>query len=99
MGTCSTPAAEFQFDAFISYSHLDRDWVYSELLPVLRANGIRFIIDSQFDVGQRIDQNIANAITQSRHIIAVVSANWVKSEWSDFELGLGGVHDPASRRK
>ena len=87
------------YDAFISYSHLDRDWVYNALIPSLAAAGVRYLIDDDFKVGRTIDQNISEAIEHSRHTLAVVSPSWAASEWSQFELGLVGVADPAAAQR
>jgi hypothetical protein len=90
--------SELKYDAFVSYSHIDKDWVNGELLPPLRKNNIRVIVDDDFPWGRTIDENIANAIAQSRRTLVVLSKNWVDSDWSNFELALTGIKDPAARR-
>ena len=91
-------SAEYRYDVFISYSHVDSAWVRGELVPALDANQLRVIIDTEFDIGKPIDQNIAEAITKSRFTLVVLTRDWIESSWSSFELGLAGTQDPAARK-
>ena len=89
--------SEYRYDVFISYSHVDMVWVRGELLPALEAGQLRVVIDTEFDIGRTIDDNIASAISDSRFTVVVLTPDWVRSAWSSFELGLAGTKDPAAR--
>jgi hypothetical protein len=93
------PLSDYKYDVFISYSHADSIWVRDELLSTLEQGELRVIIDTEFDIGKKIDDNIANAIKDSRHTVVVLTRNWVDSAWSNFELALVGVRDPASHKE
>jgi TIR domain len=86
-----------QYDVFISYSHADAAWVRDELLPSLERAQLRVIIDTEFAIGRKIDDNIADAINNSCRTLVVLTPAWVDSDWTAFELALAGLRDPASR--
>ncbi len=88
------------YDAFISYSHFDRDWVWNWLLPRLESSKIRVCIDERdFDVGVASLVNIENAVKRSRKTLLVLTPNWIKSEWTNFESLLIQTSDPAGVRQ
>ena len=91
---------DFKYDAFISYSHKDEEWVVGILLPRLETTGIKACIDFRdFEAGIASLVNMENAVELSRHTIAVLTPNWIESEWADFEGLLTGTSDPSGRRK
>ena len=36
---------------------------------------------------------------QSKHVVLVITRNWLNSEWSLFEALMGGTNDPAGLQK
>jgi len=89
---------EFQYDAFISYSHKDSTWVRDTLLPRLEREGLRVCIDYRnFEVGVPSLVNMENAVERSRKTLLVLTPPWVASEWTDFEALLIQTRDPAGR--
>ncbi len=77
-------------DAFISYSHEDKDWVDRVLLPCLKGVGLRVFIDTrQIESGGDIQIEIAEALEASRRIILVMSPEYFKSRWTRFEWSIG----------
>jgi hypothetical protein len=92
--------AEYRYDAFISYSHGDREWASGWLLPRLEAASLRVCIDFRdFDVGVPRLVNMERAVDHSRHTLLVLTPAWVKSEWTEFEQLLTQATDPAARRR
>lgn len=90
---------EFQYDAFISYSHEDSAWVRDTLLPHLEGNGLRVCIDFRdFEPGVASLVNMENAVECSRKTLIVLTPDWVESEWAAFESLLIQTDDPAGRR-
>jgi TIR domain-containing protein len=88
------------YDAFISYSHRDRAWVDSHLLVPLDQAGLRIAIDYRdFEVGPFAQENMENCVDASRHVLLVMSPNWIESEWSSFEYLFASASDPAARRR
>jgi len=96
----SRPEDEFRYDAFISYSHQDGNWVRNVLLARLESEGLRVCIDTRdFEVGVPSLVNIENAVDQSRKTLLVLTPNWLASEWTAFESLLVHSEDPAGRRR
>ena len=90
----------YRYDVFISYSHVDRDWVWQELLPRLEQHGLRVCIDDRdFEIGTPSLINMERAVDSSRHTLAVLTPEWIQSEWTEFESLLVSVTDPAGRRQ
>jgi hypothetical protein len=89
----------YRYDAFIIYSHHDKEWVQGWLLPQLEAAGLRICIDFRdFEPGLPSLVNIENAVEHSRKTLIVLTPDWVKSEWTTFEGLLIQTGDPAGRR-
>jgi len=92
--------AEYTYDVFISYSHVDRAWVWDELLPRLEEAGLRVCIDDRdFEIGTPCLINMERAVDDSRHTLVVLTPAWVESQWTEFESLLTGTADPAGRRR
>jgi TIR domain len=89
-----------RYDAFISYSHVDREWVDNSLVPPLELAGLRIAIDHRdFAIGAYSQENMENYVDASRHVVIVLSPSWVKSEWSNFEFLMASADDPLARRR
>jgi hypothetical protein len=92
--------SDFTFDVFISYSHLDVDWVKSYLLPRLESAGLRACIDFRdFEIGTPSIVNMENAVQRSARTLLVLTPNWLQSEWSNFESLLIQTKDPVGTRR
>lgn len=90
----------FLYDAFISYSSKDKEWVRNILLPRLEQERLRICIDYRnFEIGVTILENIENAVKQSRRTLLVMTPNWVESEWGRFEQFLLQTQDPANTQR
>ena len=91
---------EYENDIFISYSHVDKDWVQSWLLPQLEKAGFKVYIDFRdFKIGMPSLVNMEHAVDHSRHTLLVLTPAWVESEWTEFESLLIQTSDPAGRRQ
>lgn len=91
---------EFLYDVFISHSSADREWVDAWLLPRLEAGGLRVCVDYRdFAAGAARLPSIERAITSSRRTIAVLTPDWLASEWNAFEDILVRSLDPAALRR
>ena len=89
----------YEYDAFVAYDNSDLDWVRNELYENLDKKdeepGVdgqpRFrlcIHDRDFMPGTTIEENILKAIESSRKKIVVLSRNFLRSKWCDFELHM-----------
>ncbi|KAK3084160.1 hypothetical protein FSP39_009235 [Pinctada imbricata] len=89
-----TESMEFQYDAFISYCHLDFDWVTGPLFHHL-SKELAFkvcIHEKDFIPGRPISEEILRCVDSSKKSIFVVTRNFLASEWSLFELDLARRH-------
>ena len=65
---------EYKYDAFISYSHKDQNWVRNSLLATLQNNGVKVIIDFRdFEPGAPSVKEMERAVKTSRKTIVVLS--------------------------
>lgn len=98
-GAMTPTPTDFSHDVFISYSHKDKPWVSSVLVKALRDHGLRVLVDEDdFEAGKASIENMTNAILQSRRTIAVLTPNWVGSEWTRFEGLVTAQEDPTGTR-
>ena len=72
---------------FICYSSNDKTWVRGTLLPKLKSFELQVCIDFEdFSPGHYIIENVAEAIYSSRKTVAVLSPNFINSDWCNKEL-------------
>lgn len=91
---------EFKYDVFISYSHKDEERADKTLRQYLDDTGLKVCIDYRdFEPGKMALLNMQDAAKQSKHIVLVLTRNWLNSEWSLFEGLMGGTEDPAGLKK
>ena len=84
----------FTFDLFISYSHVDKNFVDSELLPILDKYDICYFLDEkELEYGQRIDNELFYNITNSREMCVVMSDDSSQSKWVTTEQGAAWILD------
>jgi hypothetical protein len=77
------------YDVFISYSRCDVDWVTEELQPQLEAAGLKVLRDETgFEAGLALSLNVQAAVQNSRDMVAVITADWLKSRWTLKEMEL-----------
>ncbi|XP_063431675.1 toll-like receptor 13 [Mytilus trossulus] len=86
---CTCAQKCFEYDAFVIYCDSDRKWVHSELLKRLEEIDLKVCVHYRdFDVGESITDNITNYVGKSWKVIVVMSNNFTKSEWCQWELDL-----------
>lgn len=77
---------ETQYDVFISYASEDREYA-RQLAEGLRANGLRVWIDNdELRVGYDLNAVISFGLTNSRHILALLSGHSLTKVWPREEL-------------
>lgn len=81
---------EYIYDAFVCYSSSDINWVLNELLPeVEESEGFQLCLhDRDFKPGQFIVDNILESIQTSRRVILVLSPEFARSSWCNYEASL-----------
>ncbi|MBN3307963.1 TLR1 protein, partial [Amia calva] len=79
--------ATFHYHAFISYSQEDSAWVHSQLVTNLENEAFSLCIhERDFVPGDWIIDNIINSVECSYKTLFVLSQNFVRSEWCNYEL-------------
>ena len=77
------------YDAFVSYSHGDCDWVIQELRPYLEDEDPAFRLclhDRDFMAGAAVADNICCAVNTSRRMVLVLSKAFLRSHWCNLEF-------------
>jgi hypothetical protein len=91
---------ETAYDVFISYSHLDADWVFEWLVPRLKAADLKVCTDREsFELGVPALINMENAVATSRHTLLVLTPAYLASEWTMYEQILTQTQDPIGLRQ
>lgn len=77
------------YDAFISFSHQDEEFVIEELVDKLESgtNSYKLCIHVRdWPAGEWIPNQIINSVKESRRTIIIMSKNFVRSEWGKMEF-------------
>ncbi|UCH95967.1 MAG: toll/interleukin-1 receptor domain-containing protein [Candidatus Aminicenantes bacterium] len=76
---------DIEYDAFISYSHKDKEFA-QKLLTKLEEKGLRIAIDFRdFKVGTPILVELERLVRSSKYIILILSQDWIESQWTNIE--------------
>lgn len=80
---------DYKYDVFITFSSKDSQWVQSELIPLIEKHNLNYCIHHRdFEPGKTIVDNMADSVYKSRHILAVVSKNYMSSTFCRGELDM-----------
>lgn len=87
------------YDAFISYSDHEKDFILEECIPHLEEEGhFRLCIHQRdFIPGEEIAANITNAVHESRKIICIITRSFLDSYYCMFEFNMARVESIYSR--
>ncbi|ESO86486.1 hypothetical protein LOTGIDRAFT_78088, partial [Lottia gigantea] len=85
---------QYEYDVFVSYSAEDGNWVWDQLAPRLEGeDNLKLCVhERDFAAGRLIIDNIVESIEDSRHALIVVSNNFARSDWCQFEMTLAQKH-------
>lgn len=89
------------YDAFLSYSHKDEEFIIKELLPELERgpNPYKLCIHARdWIVGEFITKQIVDSVEQSRRTIIVLSRHFLESEWAQMEFRTAHTQAMNERR-
>jgi hypothetical protein len=82
----------YKYQAFVSYNHIDYQWVCGPLLNNLEREDLQLCLHHRdFPAGEFICDTIVEAINNSRKCVFVVTQNFIKSDWGEFELQMASI--------
>ena len=83
---------EYTYDACISYSHTDSEWI-KHFHNKVSDMGFELCLDAKdFIAGNGIAENVINAIDSSRKVIFIITHDFLKSEWGSYEMQMTREH-------
>ncbi|CAD7090423.1 unnamed protein product [Hermetia illucens] len=80
-----------KYDAFISYSHKDEDFVIENILPNLENGPIPYSLclhERDWVPGEFIHIQIMQSVNDSRRTVIVLSPNFLESVWGTLEFQI-----------
>lgn len=89
------------YDAFISYSHLDEDFIAEHLMPGLEKGPTPFKLCLHYRdwlVGDSIPEQVVRSVENSRRTIVVLSPNYLNSVWGIMEFRTAYLKAVKERR-
>ena len=76
-------------NVFISFSSKDVTWVTENLIPLLDKHSISYSFHTRdFELGRPIVQNMADSVYRNRHVLIVLSDNYLASNFCREELHM-----------
>jgi Leucine-rich repeat (LRR) protein len=98
----ATSNGEFEYDAYVSYSVKDVSFVKNEMVPNLEEHALSDIklAIMHRDMEPRGDHatNIMDYISRSKRTICLVSKNYLRSSWQDYELNMARMEGMEARK-
>ncbi|MEK6261896.1 MAG: TIR domain-containing protein [Planctomycetota bacterium] len=89
-----------EFDVFISYSSKDKVWVRGELLKRIEKAGLKAFIDFRdFTRGAPSIQECERGAKRCPKTLIVLTPDYLKSEWGEFESDVIQTLTPANRKR
>lgn len=93
------PPTNFDYDVFVSYNKAQEEWA-EQLAVELDKRGFRVWFAKWTIRGGEVSSKAMRlGVEQSRHVVAVFSDEFLKSDWTDFELSIAILLDPSNKAR
>lgn len=91
------PARHFKFDVFLSHNRAQKDWTH-DLAIRLRDAGFKVWFDEWSLRGGEVGSiGMERGLEESRHVVLVLSPQFIASEWTGYETQIALLMSPANR--
>jgi hypothetical protein len=88
----------YQYDAFVSCSKADLEWVRYTVVPSLEKLGLKLCLEERdFRLGARRLEEMENAVKTSRYTVCVLTPSYVQGPFEDFQQALAKFQAVESR--
>ncbi|ELU00360.1 hypothetical protein CAPTEDRAFT_145791 [Capitella teleta] len=88
--TAEKDDSQYDYDAFVAYDYNDYSWIrHSLLVEMEQGRGFKLCIHHRdFPAGEILEEIIVDRIQKSRKTILVLTSEFVRSQWCDFEVSM-----------
>lgn len=78
---------DYKYDVFISHASEDKKDIVRPLALALKSKGVKVWYDEfELKIGDSLREKIDRGLTNSRFGIVVISRNFIKKKWTNYEL-------------
>lgn len=87
------------YNIFISYNHKS-DEIAKKLERSLTRVGHSVFLDTvSINVGESIPESVRLALNSCRHVLCLITEDWIKSEFCKLELDTSIMSDPSAKSR
>lgn len=80
---------DFKYDVFLVYADEDTKFIFDIVVPYLEEKGYSLCVRCRdFEIGKLYCDNIVDNMNLSRRILLVLSNNFAKSKWCEFQMNF-----------
>ena len=92
----------FETDAFVSYASTEGSFIKNKLAPAVETDNTAiklWIADRDSQAGASVAENLTHAIYHSKKTVIILSRNYLKENWCNFEMNMARLESVESKRK
>nr|XP_011439419.2 toll-like receptor 3 [Crassostrea gigas] len=80
---------DFKYDVFLVYADEDTKFIFDIVVPYLEGKGYSLCVRCRdFEIGKLYCDNIVDNMNLSRRILLILSNNFAKSKWCEFQMNF-----------
>eukprot|EP00105_Crassostrea_gigas_P042210 XP_019926358.1 PREDICTED: toll-like receptor 13 [Crassostrea gigas] len=80
---------DFKYDVFLVYADEDTKFIFDIVVPYLEGKGYSLCVRCRdFEIGKLYCDNIVDNMNLSRRILLILSNNFAKSKWCEFQVNF-----------